>query len=245
MRSGPVLISVVLLSAAAAACGGSTQNDLYGGKNGGSGGGYGQGGAKGGTGGATGGGGVSQGGAAGSAASGGGPTGGSAGAPAGGTGGVPTGGTGGVPTGGTGGMPMGGTGGMPMGGTGGTGGGTTDQVVHCGSSACTVPNNYCCQYVVSAGYSPTCLSTGQPCNQGSEAYCDGPEDCSAGDVCCGQIVQINNQNYYNVIKCTPGNQCDYQQNYRVFCNGNQGACPSGTTCKSSSILGDYQVCAAN
>jgi hypothetical protein len=236
MRSRLVIFSLAA-AALTLACGGSSKSDLYG--SGSKGGSYGTGGAS--SGGSSG--------SGGSAGKGGSPSGGDGGAPGGGSGGgTPTGGAGGTTSGGSGGTPTGGAGGTTSGGsagsggsaTGGTGGGES-SVVHCGGTTCDLATDFCCQYVVSDGYDPTCRNDNQSCSGGTDVYCDGPEDCPGG-VCCGQLVWINSQQYYNDIKCVPAGSCDYNQDQRVFCGGDQSACPGGTYCKSSSVLPQYQFC---
>ncbi len=71
-------------------------------------------------------------------------------------------------------------------------------------------------------------------------YCDGPEDCPSGQVCCGQLVQVTSQRYlYNYVKCATS--CNYQQGQREFCHDNS-QCSNGRNCHPSSLLSAYNVC---
>lgn len=70
--------------------------------------------------------------------------------------------------------------------------------------------------------------------------CDGPEDCYGGQVCCGNLVQ-NRQGYWFYSELSCKSSCSGNTN-RVVCGKNAGVCPSGTTCKGSTILPGYNLC---
>ena len=185
-------------------------------------------GAAGGAGGSTGGAGGSTGGAGGSTGGAGGSTGGAGGSP-GGAGGS-TGGAGGS-TGGAGGAAGGGAGGT--GGSAGGGGSPTGSVA-CGSATCSLPNELCC---VNQGGS-TCIPDGTNC-QGTDVFCDGPEDCPGTQVCCGQIG--TGTSYANLM-CRNASQCTFQDQRIVVCGGDPSVCPNGTNCQASQFLPQYNVC---
>jgi len=57
--------------------------------------------------------------------------------------------------------------------------------VKCGPLVCTLPAKVCCAKLPSAGgKGPQCTSPAA-CMMASALACDGPEDCSKGNVCCG------------------------------------------------------------
>lgn len=174
------------------------------------------------------------------------------------TGGTSTGGTstGGTSTGGT------STGGTSTGGTGATGGTETDpggQVtpgkVLCGDNPCDVAaGNICCKPL--SGFFgnfgiPLCLPKITPCVDTDvaptvEIECDGPEDCQAGETCCGEfdVVDSGNGNgaaRYNHLLCK--SSCGpLQNNEAVICGRSDAACGPNRICQESTVLDDYRVC---
>lgn len=71
-----------------------------------------------------------------------------------------------------------------------------------------------------------------------EAYCDGPEDCAAGEVCCGTLA--SNSAGYVSFECAT--QCMSSGNQRVACHVNATECPAGDICANSQLLTNVQVC---
>ena len=60
--------------------------------------------------------------------------------------------------------------------------------VSCGSMTCSVGQS-CCVTVSGTGTtSATCITAGGSCTGGAELKCDGPEDCTASQFCCGTIT---------------------------------------------------------
>ena len=60
--------------------------------------------------------------------------------------------------------------------------------VSCGNMTCAVGQD-CCVMVSGTGTaSSTCISAGGNCQGGATLACDGPEDCSASQFCCGTIT---------------------------------------------------------
>lgn len=194
---------------------------------------------------ATAGAGGATGGSGGSAGSGG-ATGGTSGSA--GTGGNPTGGTGGstAGTGGTGGSTAG------TGGTGGTGGGVTGDPgsVTCNGSACRVDQgNKCC--VPWYGSSPTgsCIDENADCDGNgiqdlkNDITCNGPEDCGAGQHCCGETETIgfggNQRTVYDSLSCK--NSCGNGE--VIICGAFPSECGPNQVCAPSSLLeSSYNVC---
>jgi len=144
----------------------------------------------------------------------------------GGAGGQPAGGAGG--TGGTGGT--GGAGGA--GGAGGSGGGPI--VVACANGDCA-PGQVCC--VSTPGNDKgSCAAPGN-CIGGFEATCDGPEDCDASEVCCGQWTGT----YWSGMSCQTS--CDYAIGGRIMCDDDDANCPqTQPSCGESSALPGYYWC---
>ncbi len=156
-----------------------------------------------------------------------------------------TGGSGGVATGGTGGVVTGGSGGVATGGTGGVVRGTPG-VVTCNQQDCRVDQgNWCCDpwYISS---DPVCIPRSQGCDnntyrdQQTDIVCDGPEDCPAGNQCCGSLVQFQGgSTRYDDIVCKPS--CGTSE--VVVCGDFPEVCGAGQDCEGSSLLeSGYKVC---
>jgi hypothetical protein len=126
-------------------------------------------------------------------------------------------------------------------GGGGTGGNPAAGTISCGGvNNCARPDNFCCVFLSGSFPAPTCQANAAPCFPGSEVYCDGPEDCINGTVCCGQVVNSRFGQAYNDLKCVPANECVYSQGRRLICGHEK--CPSGLSCKPSTLLPDINVC---
>ena len=138
--------------------------------------------------------------------------------------------TGGVSKAGSGGTSAGGS----SGGTGADPAGTVGSVV-CGGGSCDLIGSICCDYHNAA---PACLATGTNCFPAVEVFCDGPEDCGNGDVCCGTIVRQGNTSQYLSFQCQATCGARDQQ---VIC-GESGACPFGGTCVVSPLQPPYKDC---
>ncbi len=172
-----------------------------------------------------------------------------------GDGGTDAGATGGTSTGGasTGGASTGGT---STGGTGtDPGGQVTPGKVLCGDNPCDVAaGNICCKPLsgIFGNFGiPTCLPAFTPCVDTEvaptvEIECDGPEDCEAGDICCGEfeIVSTGNGNgvaRYNSLQCK--SSCGpLEENEVVICGRSDAACGPNRICQESTVLDDYRVC---
>ncbi|MEZ4227350.1 MAG: hypothetical protein R3B13_40810 [Polyangiaceae bacterium] len=215
------------------ACGSSDEGGLFGSSSQG-------------TGATTSGGSTSSGGlASGGVSSGGVPSGGNSGT--GGVGGGAAGGVGGQSgDAGMGGVSTGGVGGTSTGGSIGSGGNPAAGTVSCfGVNDCARPNNFCCVFLSTTALpTPSCQANAAPCFPGTDVYCDGPEDCNNGNICCGRLVDggaLGQQ--YNDIQCRASSECVYSQGYRVICGS--GSCPGGLKCKPSSLLPKINVCSPN
>jgi hypothetical protein len=146
--------------------------------------------------------------------------------------------SGGAPSGGA---PSGGGSAGIGGDGGGTGGNPAAGTISCGGvNNCARPDNFCCVFLSGSFPAPTCQANAAPCFPGSEVYCDGPEDCINGTVCCGQVVNSRFGQAYNDLKCVPANECVYSQGRRLICGHEK--CPSGLSCKPSTLLPDINVC---
>jgi hypothetical protein len=145
--------------------------------------------------------------------------------------------TGGMNTGGSGLVPSGGAGGN----SGGTGGVTDKPTVNCGGQLCAVSTNFCCWAFTTGGYDVSCKAQTQSC-YGTDMYCDGPEDCGAGQICCGQLIQVGQSQRYDTLKCVNAGQCNYSSDQRVICGDTPSVCSNGTTCKQSSLLPGMKYC---
>jgi hypothetical protein len=70
-----------------------------------------------------------------------------------------------------------------------------------------------------------------------EAFCDGPEDCADGEVCCGTLVGGSR---YDRFVCAAS--CDYAGTQRIACHQDAPACPGNNECANSQLLTNVQVC---
>jgi hypothetical protein len=107
--------------------------------------------------------------------------------------------------------------------------------VTCGSTQCSTSQG--CAF--SDNYvSPVCGTIGSV-GTSIYAYCDGPNDCATGEVCCRyNYTTITQQKCYSGA-CPAG---DTYSSYNLVCDPSAPACPAGTTCQvASGILSAY-VC---
>jgi hypothetical protein len=88
--------------------------------------------------------------------------------------------------------------------------------VPCGNDTCNDPD-VCC--VTMQGASCT-----QDCQNGLSLACDGPEDCSNGDICCGDVGMGGGG-----AECMAVDQCDPGWTSGVVCHAD-GDCPDNGTC---------------
>ena len=224
-----VMARMLFLAAGAcvAACGGSEEGGLYSAAKGGAGGAAGTS-----VGGGAGSGGSASGGAAGMAS--GGAAGSGASAATGGSGG--SGGTGATSSGG-------GTGGGSGGGPPGIGTGP------CGALSCAFSaGDACCKadgkplYCSNTKLSNPCKCSGVVCHE-IEIKCDGPEDCSAGKVCCAEKGLVSST--WDLLECRETCASDrVGATRREVCHPGGKACASGTACSPDSALPPgYATCA--
>ena len=108
-------------------------------------------------------------------------------------------------------------------------------------SLCAQGSEKCCTRSLEAD---TCIATDAECTcalQGCtvmEAFCDGPEDCADGEVCCGTLAQ-SGAGYDSFVCAT---QCMSTGNQRVACHADETECPAGDICANSQLLTNVQVC---
>jgi hypothetical protein len=97
-----------------------------------------------------------------------------------------------------------------------------------------------------------CIAMDAPCTCEArgcttlEAHCDGPEDCSQGQVCCGTLQdstspEFSDQaNRYMEFTCQAN--CDHKRTQRIACHQADPQCPVGTICANSQLLTNLQIC---
>ena len=69
--------------------------------------------------------------------------------------------------------------------------------------------------------------------------CDGPEDCGAGQACCGTpALDGDDARGYRSFVCAPRCAADELQ----ACHAGQSPCPLGLVCTNSQFLTNMQVC---
>lgn len=125
------------------------------------------------------------------------------------------------------------SGGRASGGTGpGTGGRDPgpEVRVQCGTEVCA-EGGFCCW---AEGANPGCRADGAEC-PGSQVHCDGPEDCSEGLVCCGELLPRQGASVWLGTECR--SDCD-----GVVVCGPAGPCPSEQQCEPSALLPAYRIC---
>jgi hypothetical protein len=108
-------------------------------------------------------------------------------------------------------------------------------------SLCAGDAEKCCARSLEAD---TCIAADAACECAlagctvMEAYCDGPEDCAQGEVCCGTLA--NNSSGYVSFACAT--QCASTGNQRIACHVGASQCPTGDICANSQLLTNVQVC---
>ena len=116
------------------------------------------------------------------------------------------------------------------GGTGGSGGTGGTGTIACGNASCSVPGSKCCAGSPATG----CQSTSADCPD-VEIRCDGPEDCSGGQICCADFFVGK----LDDTSCRSPGQCDKDE---IVCGNSPSACSSGYSCKPISGFPQYLVC---
>jgi hypothetical protein len=106
---------------------------------------------------------------------------------------------------------------------------------------CAPGREKCCVRSLAAD---TCIAADAACDceldgcTVMEAYCDGPEDCAAGEVCCGTLA--SDSSGYESFACAT--QCQSTGNQRAACHVDESECPSSYICANSQLLTNVQVC---
>jgi hypothetical protein len=74
--------------------------------------------------------------------------------------------------------------------------------VECGPNACDPGSQKCCVTPDPGGGIPTesCVATADPC-PGADVTCDGPEDCTSPEICCGTVAQGGSSTCGTVDSC--------------------------------------------
>jgi hypothetical protein len=121
------------------------------------------------------------------------------------------------------------------GGSAGSGGSVAGAgtVVCEGQTPCALSSSMCC-YRFSG---PSCQSNAADCIGGADITCDGPEDCTSGQVCC---ARFGGGGFLIEMQCSSAGDCD-GGGRRVVCSDDQPNCPDQTQCQSLSQL-PYRVC---
>jgi hypothetical protein len=108
-------------------------------------------------------------------------------------------------------------------------------------SLCAPDSEKCC---VRSLEPDTCIAADAACRceladcTVMEAYCDGPEDCAAGEICCGALASDGS----GYVSFTCAAQCQTMGNQRAACHVDETECPSGDICANSQLLTNVQVC---
>jgi hypothetical protein len=121
---------------------------------------------------------------------------------------------------------------------------TSNRQVSCNGQPCPV-GQVCCATANPNNEDNTqigCAPEGG-CGGGEfEIKCNGPEDCTGNQICCGRWPN----GYYIDVECTTAMDCQIGNDDYVFCVGNGGPsdnyCVNGGNCNSSSDLPGYFYC---
>lgn len=106
-------------------------------------------------------------------------------------------------------------------------------------TVCELGASKCC---VRSLETDTCIDSDANCGCATPgcttlvAHCDGPEDCDAGEVCCGDLAGFD----YRRFSCQ--RSCAFDSTQRIACHQAEPQCPEGTVCSNSQILTNLQVC---
>jgi hypothetical protein len=103
-------------------------------------------------------------------------------------------------------------------------------------NSCDLSSDYCC---VSNG-NFQCQDENDSCTPGTDVFCDGPEDCDNGDVCCAQVN--GSFTFVSALECRPENECQQFFNRFITCGSSPSVCPNGTNCGPGTLLQKYQFC---
>ncbi len=132
------------------------------------------------------------------------------------------------------------------GGTAGYGTAGSGAQVTCGQSHCSAPAEFCC-----AAYQPAGAGDCQPksayqqCtgSTGVAMFCDGPEDCDPGRVCCG--INGSGLPFIGAIQCA--DTCSVGDwTHTQFCQpGAPNDCPNAAVCKPCPLLSTYFCCVSS
>lgn len=123
-------------------------------------------------------------------------------------------------------------------------GGVAEVGVSCGVGLpvlCEAGKELCC---VRSLATDTCVAAGgctcdvQGCDT-LEVNCDGPEDCAAGEICCGTLGG-GGGGAYTSFACAAS--CDYMGSQRQACHVGIDECPGNNVCANSQLLTNVQVC---
>ena len=151
-------------------------------------------------------------------------------------------------------------------GVAGTGGGPAGSSVDCNGTPCDVASGgFCCLSLFGGGTggfggfggfggtgggggsSDACRSPNDPPCSGFgsvPATCDGPGDCSGGQVCCGTLSQGGpGGGIYTDVSCADASSCG-GQDHREICDPQASdPCPNGGQCQQSQLLPQgWNVC---
>jgi hypothetical protein len=148
-------------------------------------------------------------------------------------------------------------GGAGSGGSNDTGGSTGDggsvgnyassAAADCNGTPCATASGSACCVIVSNNNGVktvygTCTAPGVTCSIpfAVKAFCDGPEDCAHGSVCCGTLGSV--PGLYTELACVPEASCT-GTGKQIMCHPGRGAsCASGVCNKTPTLPESYGVC---
>ena len=106
---------------------------------------------------------------------------------------------------------------------------------------CALGTEKCC---VRSLKTDNCIAVAETCDCDlpdctvMEATCDGPEDCTNGEVCCGTLNGFGGG--YTSFRCAA--TCVFNQPQREACHEDATTCPPALVCSHSQLLSNVQVC---
>lgn len=109
------------------------------------------------------------------------------------------------------------------------------------SARCSGPDNCCITPGILTGATAKC-QTSSTCTGGTLIHCAATADCPTNQVCCGTETASFGGVSYSSVVCAPTCTATTFSTKVQFCDASAGDCPSGKTCRASTILTGYNVC---
>ena len=125
--------------------------------------------------------------------------------------------------------------------------------VICGSKSCSVGQDCCVTVDNSTGATTaTCIASGGTCSGGAELTCDGPEDCTSSQFCCGMLTFSGGTDadagapMFNGGNSSCAATCDFNTNYPTTpTNVTTRLCHFDPDCSGLQVFGNATKCCSS